>query len=305
MKLDITSTQFKPISNVHIPDSYFHRLKTDNEKIDAFFGGGILPGSTGTITAKPGLGKTTWVLQLLQLLKHKGYKTGYCTNEESIEQIALTCRRINVHTVNVCSESNIDIIAKYLESNDILVVDSFQGLTAPYYLSPKALEEYCVNTLVKKAKATKCVLILVCHNTKAGKIKGSSSLIHSVDINIEIDHIIDAQDNARAITAQKNRFGPATTISCLIQYAGYDYEGDVIVEEVVGNIKTKRKDEEREKILNIGDIITISAVCTQLHIDSTRAGYILRELTTEGKLIKSGRGNEAKWIKPDITIEEK
>jgi hypothetical protein len=35
--------------------------------------------------------------------------------------------------------------------------------------------------------------------------------------------------------------------------------------------------------------------CDKLKMDSTRLGYLLRELVSEGLVIKKGRGGEAIW----------
>ena len=47
----------------------------------------------------------------------------------------------------------------------------------------------------------------------------------------------------------------------------------------------------------------------QLHIYSnfyprqyTRAGFLLRELQNEGKIVKEGRGVEARWIKSQLQV---
>ena len=50
-----------------------------------------------------------------------------------------------------------------------------------------------------------------------------------------------------------------------------------------------------------GDI-TLLEVCKQLSIDSTRAGFLLRELQNEGKLIKDGRGADSIWKKNELQI---
>ena len=138
--------------------------------------------------------------------------------------------------------------------------------------------------LIKKAKQSECVLILICHNTKAGQIKGSSLIIHAVDVNIAIEPIKDAEINARKIVFNKNRFGPATDIECNIEYRGYDFQTEVVIndEDVNKSSKSKKKQEQKDAIVSINDKITLPKVCKLLNIDSTRAGFLLRELLNEG-----------------------
>ena len=308
MNIKMTSTKFQPVDTVVIPEVFFRRMKTGNEKIDAAFGGGILPGSSITLTARAGMGKTTFVLQLLEDLHKNSYRVGYCSSEESVAQLAMTCKRLQVKNIQVCNEADVDTISKYMDNLDVIVVDSFQGLVKGNKRG-RDLEKYCIEQLVVRAKETECAVILICHNTKAGGIKGSSLIIHAVDVNISINLIKDAEMNARCIRFDKNRFGPATDIECYIEYDGYDFESEVIVDEESKEdkpSKADRKKEQRDKILGM-DKITIPDVCLVLGVDSTRAGFLVRELQNEGKLVKHGRGADAHWTKSNlnITVTEK
>jgi len=297
----MTSTKFTPIKDVTIPEVYYRRMKCGIEKLDALFGEGILPGSSITLTARAGLGKTTLVLQMLESLHKNGYKVGYCSSEESVAQLAMTCKRLNVQSISVCNEANVDRISSYMEEHDVIVIDSFQGLVKGN-LRGRELEKYCIEKLVVRAKETECAVILICHNTKAGGIKGSSLIIHAVDVNMSINPIKEAEANARCITFDKNRFGPATDIECYIEYSGYDFQTEVVVdEEAAPGSKSKKKQDQREAILKLKDI-TLPNVCKTLSIDSTRAGFLLRELQNEGKLCKEGRGVDASWVKSELDI---
>lgn len=303
MNIKVGSTKFTHVSEVVIPDVYYRRMKCGNEKIDAAFGGGILPGSSITLTARAGMGKTTFVLQMLELLNSNNYKVGYCSSEESVAQLAMTCKRLQVKKIQVCNESDVDTISKYMEDLDVIVVDSFQGLVKGNKRG-RDLEKYCIEKLVVRAKETECAVILICHNTKAGGIKGSSLIIHAVDVNVSIHQIKDAETNARCIRFDKNRFGPAADIECFIEYAGYDFDKEVIVHENKNKpSKADKKKEQRDSILKLNKI-TVSDVCNSLKIDSTRATFLLRELMMEGKLSKSGRGVDAEYFIPKIEIDE-
>jgi predicted ATP-dependent serine protease len=302
MNIKVGSTKFQHISEVTIPDVYYRRLKCGNEKIDAAFGDGILPGSSITLTARAGMGKTTFVLQMLEMLNNQGHKVGYCSSEESVAQLAMTCKRLQVKNIQVCNESDVDTISKYMEELDVIVVDSFQSLVKGNKKG-RDLEKYCIEKLVVRAKETECAVILICHNTKAGGIKGSSLIIHAVDVNISIHQIKDADINARAIRFDKNRFGPATDIEGFIEYSGYDFDKEVVVDTDADNKPSKadKKKDQRDTILKM-EAVTVQEVCKKLGIDSTRAGFLLRELVMECKLVKQGRGVEATYVKPEINV---
>ena len=66
MDLKINSTAFVEIKDVTIPSVFFKRMNSGIEQLDALFGNGLLPGSSITVAARAGLGKTTLMLQLLQ-----------------------------------------------------------------------------------------------------------------------------------------------------------------------------------------------------------------------------------------------
>ena len=303
MNIKMSSTKFQPVSQVVIPEVYSRRLKSGNEKIDAMFGDGILPGSSITLTARAGMGKTTFVLQLLENLHNNGHKVGYCSSEESVAQLAMTCKRLQVNSIQVCNESDVDTISKYMDDLDVIVIDSFQGLVKGNKRG-RDLEKYCIERLVVRAKETECAVILICHNTKAGGIKGSSLIIHAVDVNISINMIKDAEMNARSIRFEKNRFGPANDIECFIEYSGYDFETEVIVDGDGDNkpSKSDKKKEQRDAILKLKNV-TVQEVCKKLSIDSTRAGFLLRELVMECKLVKQGRGVEATYSRPEVNLD--
>lgn len=295
MNVKLQPTKFVKVKNVVIPDVFYRRMKTGIEKMDAAFGGGILPGSSITLTARAGLGKTTLMLQLLQALHKNGHKVGYCSTEESVAQLALTCKRLEVTELLVCNESNVDTISGMMDNLDVIVVDSFQGLTAGK-LRNRELEKYLIEKLVVRAKETECTVFMICHHTKAGGIKGSSLVIHAVDVNMGISGVRDGEANVRRIYFDKNRFGPAHEVMTTMMYAGYDFDSEVVVEKV--NKKKQPKIEQRKQLISLledNKEVTLQQGCDRLKMDSTRLGYLLRELVSEGLVVKKGRGGEAIW----------
>lgn len=72
MLLNHEHVEFTRIGDVSIPNSYFNRIKTGDDELDSIFGDGILPGSTMTLIAKPGTGKSVFSLILSEKLTTKG-----------------------------------------------------------------------------------------------------------------------------------------------------------------------------------------------------------------------------------------
>lgn len=297
MNLNYTNTNFKTVSDIEIPDIFYRRYKSGISVMDELFGEGILPGSSVTMCAAAGCGKTTLLLQLLEGLSKNGYNVGYSSGEENTYQLAFTCDRIGVKKVAVANMTDIDELVDAMDDLDALVVDSFQALTTKKKMNSRALEKYAVSKLTRAAKDKECTVFFIMHLTKDGKLKGGTIVPHTVDVNmnIEIDGEID--DNARKIFFTKNRFGPLNELTLFIGANGYDFSAPVVVEESDNKAPNKktRKGQELDAILNMQEppLLDASRVANNLNIDITRAQYLLRELTVNGKIKKFGRGKDA------------
>ena len=124
-----SNKQFTRAVDVKIPDVYNRRFKTGKDDLDAVFGGqGFLPGATFTLAAAPGTGKTSLLIQTLELLEKTGKKTAYISGEEGIEQLAFASKRLNVKHVPLANLTDVDEICKALSimSLTLLFLTHFQ-----------------------------------------------------------------------------------------------------------------------------------------------------------------------------------
>mgnify|MGYP003629583200 FL=1 len=296
MNLNYTNTNFKTVSDIEIPDIFYRRYKSGISVMDELFGEGILPGSSVTMCAAAGCGKTTLLLQLLEGLSRNGYNVGYSSGEENTYQLAFTCNRIGVKEVAVANMTDIDELVDAMDDLDVLVVDSFQALTTTKKMNSRALEKYAVSKLTRAAKDKECTVFFIMHLTKDGKLKGGTIVPHTVDVNmnIEIDGEID--DNARKIFFTKNRFGPLNELTLFIGANGYDFSTPIVVEpETKAKSKKSKKKDELETILNMIEppLINCDRVMGTLGIDYMRASYLLRDLVNNSKMMKYGKGKDA------------
>lgn len=295
MKLGIEKSAFTKVSEIQIPEIFYRRLKTGVAEFDDMFGEGILPGSAFTITAQAGSGKTTLLLQLMEALANNGYDVGYASGEENQYQLAFTCKRLNVSSVQIANETDVDVLAKAMQDLDVLVIDSFQALSTRNKLNHAELERYAVTTLINAAKANECALFFIMHLTKTGQLKGSTLVPHAVDVNVQIMMDDEGDEQDRVISFYKNRFGATLDYSATMTSRGFQLSGKREVTRAPSK-KARKKDIE-SKILAIKEPphITKERIMKELKLTSSQAYFALKELTDAGKLIKMGRGKDARW----------
>lgn len=306
MNLNIKSNKLQKVSAIDIPDRFYNRMSTGVAELDNLFGGGILPGSTFTLTAAPGTGKTTFFLQLLENMSKSGYNCGFATGEEDINQIAFTCKRLGVHEVPVCNETNIDEICELTKELDVIVIDSFPCLTTDKNLTAHKKEAYMVQRIIDAAESNECVVGIILHITKSGKYKGSTLIPHAVSANFQLDRD-EENSEIRIFSAQKNRYGRTEELAIGFGSKGFNFNNITKSEQSSKkDSKTDRKREQLDTIMGMSDIggITQKQVIKKLNIDAGKAYLLLKDLTNTDKLIKYGRGENAVWKKiPKETVE--
>ena len=305
MNLNLPKTNFTKVSDITIPDIFNRRMKTGVESLDEIFGQGILPGSSFTVTAKAGCGKTTFLLQLFEALALNGYNVAYASGEENKYQLAFNCKRLNVCNINIANETDIETLCEVTQSYDALVIDSFQSLTSDKKLNSRQLEALAITKLVKAAKDNECALFFIMHLTKGGVLKGGTLIPHTVDVNMEIYLDEEQMDlNAKTISFSKNRFGPCIEYSALLTGRGFMFNG--IKQEVKIPSKSERNLERMNQVLEMNDppYITKIRVMDELGISPAQAYTLLKEMCERNKIKKFGRGDSAIYkVVPEISLE--
>lgn len=295
MNLNLDATEFQRVSDINVPDIFYRRMKTGMSDLDEIFGNGILPGSSFTLTAKAGCGKTTFLLQLCEALSKNNYSVGYASGEENTFQLAFNCQRLNVRNVQIANITDIDKLCKATEHFDVLVIDSFQALSTEDNLNSRELERHAVTSLVTAAKNNECAVFFVMHLTKAGVLKGGTLIPHTVDVNMEIVTDEDAgDDNARLIKFTKNRFGACEDYSAYMSSTGFMFNGKV---EVADSSPTKeqRMKADIKNVLAMKEppYINKKRVIKELDLTSSQAYVLLKEMTDRDLIKKFGRGDDA------------
>jgi DNA repair protein RadA/Sms len=210
----------KPIAFVGLLDAAAPppRAGTGIAELDRVLGGGLVAGSAILVGGDPGIGKSTLMLQAAAALARSGRRVVYISGEESVEQVRLRARRLNVidAPLELAAAINLHDITAALERTPeaaLVVIDSIQTMwldsieSAPGTVAQVRAAGF---ELIRLAKASGFTLALVGHVTKDGAIAGPRVLEHMVDAVLYFEG--DRGHQFRILRAVKNRFGATDEI---------------------------------------------------------------------------------------------
>lgn len=187
------------------------RFSSGFHELDRVLGGGIVPGSAILIGGHPGAGKSTLLLQVMCGLAQQ-MPTLYVTGEESLQQVAMRAKRLNLPMDNLqmLSETSVEqicLLADQIQPK-VMVIDSIQVMhLADIQSSPGSVAQVreCASFLTRYAKTKQVAIIMVGHVTKDGTLAGPKVLEHCIDCSILLEGESDSR--FRTLRSQKNRFG--------------------------------------------------------------------------------------------------
>jgi len=202
--------------NAEIADA--PRISTEMAELDRVTGGGLTPGSAILVGGEPGIGKSTLLLQVCALMARKGHYAVYLSGEEATAQVRLRARRLKLADapVALAAETNISNILSTLENGPrpaIVIIDSIQTLWSDSLdAAPGTVSQVrsCSQNLIRFAKRSGAVLLIVGHVTKDGQIAGPKVVEHMVDTVLYFEG--DSGHQFRILRAVKNRFGATDEI---------------------------------------------------------------------------------------------
>ena len=225
------------------------------------------------------------------------HRVGYLSNEETVEQLAFTCKRINAFNVPIGTCSTVNDVVKATAGLDVLVVDSFSKLQVAKVKSTLKTEKIALKNIIAAAKRNKCCVILITHNTKTGQSKGTSQVQHDVDATLYIEKVKD-EPTLRRVWFDKNRFGAPSEIHLEMTASGLILELRASPEEAEEAPRESKTQQLYRQVLGVMQTLnTVNAgvVAQQCGLDYSRAQVLLRELGAMGHVIKSGRGKDATY----------
>jgi len=193
------------------------RLASGVEEVDRVLGGGFVPGSVVLLGGEPGIGKSTLLLEVAAAVAGGAGPVLLVSAEESADQVRLRARRIEVAGAGVAlvCEQALPAILEVARGRRpaLLVVDSIQTVVDPDTAgAPGGVAQVreAAARLVRLAKRSGTVVVLVGHVTKDGAFAGPKTLEHMVDVVLSLEG--DDGAGLRFLRAMKNRFGSVNEV---------------------------------------------------------------------------------------------
>ncbi len=187
------------------------RTNTRISELDRVLGGGLVEGSAVLVGGEPGIGKSTLMLQVSNIIS-KERRVLYVSGEESLSQIKLRAKRLGLSSDNlyIVNETDLVRIIKYIKELKpyMAVIDSIQTVYNPQFSQNAGTVtqiKESAGMLTALAKSIGVSVFFIGHITKDGVIAGPKVLEHIVDSVIYFEG--QKESPLRILRAIKNRFG--------------------------------------------------------------------------------------------------
>jgi len=203
------------------------RMKTHIGSLDKALGGGWGLPSVVQFGGQPGIGKSSLLLQVANILADR---TLYITSEERVESLAARAKRMNLLNINRikawATMSPAMVREKIVESDaDFVIIDSLQGLRADEdgngvrRHSQIVVRDIALDLIKFAQKAEEyedrpghpCTFVLVCHVNKQGDLAGLKEIEHMVDVVAWFGG--ERSGKRRKFRLEKNRLGPTSDMA--------------------------------------------------------------------------------------------
>jgi DNA repair protein RadA/Sms len=205
----------QPLDQIQMSDNA--RILTGVGEFDRVLGGGVVSGSVVLIGGDPGIGKSTLLLQALNMMAAPDQKVLYVSGEESARQIKIRAERLNTLSphVFIMAENCLETILPeaIALAPKVLVIDSIQTVySGELQSAPGSVAQVRETSarLIVLSKNREITTFLIGHVTKDGAIAGPRVLEHMVDTVLYFEG--DRGHPYRILRAVKNRFGSSNEI---------------------------------------------------------------------------------------------
>jgi len=194
------------------------RFSSGSFEFDRVLGGGVVYNSLNLIGGEPGVGKSTLLLQLAAKLSESyNEKVIYFSGEESLSQIGMRAKRLNIQSENILlthksywEEIKQDIV-KYKAK--FIIIDSIQTTTISDLCSSAgsvSQVKEVTHEILNFIKSNSITAFIVSHINKSGSIAGPKVLEHMVDTVLYFEG--EKDNSIRFLRCIKNRYGALNEI---------------------------------------------------------------------------------------------
>lgn len=255
-------------------ESKAERMPTGFSDLDLVLGGGVLPGGVILMAGQPGIGKSTLLLQVANIISSSNAVL-YASGEESASQVKLRAERLGANKgeeLHFVASTSADDIAATIRSGayKLVIIDSIQTLAlADISSAPGTVSQIAnsSNVIIRAAKETDAAVILVGHVTKEGSIAGPKVLEHLVDVVLQFEG--DRYGGFKMLRAAKNRFGSTSEVAIFEMYE----EGLRLVENPSAALLAERRDADGSVVMATMEGTRPLLVEIQALVNPTSFGY--------------------------------
>lgn len=255
-------------------DKVSSRMTTGIPDLDGVLGGGILPGGVILLAGQPGIGKSTLLLQVANMVARQS-PTLYISGEESTAQVKLRAERLGAgdgDDLSFAASTSADDIAATIRAGEhkLVIVDSIQTLSLAEITSAPGTVSQITNSsnvVIRAAKEAGAAVILVGHVTKEGSIAGPKVLEHLVDVVLQFEG--DRYGGFKVVRAIKNRYGSTAEAAIFEMYE----EGLRVVENPSAALLAERQNSDGSVVLATLEGTRPLLVEIQALVSPTNFGY--------------------------------
>jgi DNA repair protein RadA/Sms len=214
-KVSVRGSPARKLSMVQLKST--DRTPLPMGELNRVLGGGLVAGSVSLIGGEPGIGKSTLLLQVADMISVVRGSAVYVSAEETEHQIKLRAQRLGISGDNLflMAETDLDVILTELDNltPGFVVIDSVQTIgLSNVSAGPGNITQVreCTLRLMQWAKAKGVPVFLVGHVTKGGDIAGPKALEHIVDVVLYFEGA--PFSSYRLLRCAKNRFGSTNEV---------------------------------------------------------------------------------------------